>query len=182
MPSQPHGIQQNARSPTHQPRTPHSPHHSMAYSSAPLAPPQDFQLPNSTEMYGVSYSSNESDVHGFGVGVNSAPTTATMPEHTLEPESYYKSEPESRRISISQHVGQQTPRTSLPFSPTAANHPHQQYATLASSQQASGVKRRRDEAGEEPNASRTQLGANLSSSQRRRSFTLPSGYSTSSGH
>jgi hypothetical protein len=179
--------------------TPQSPHHSLAYSSAPLTAPQDFQLPNSNELYGVSYPNNDNEVHNFGVAVNSTPNTAAISEHQLEPESYYKSEPENRRISLSQHGAPQQQQEAHHFSPTIAPHSqmlHQQqqqqqqqqsqqpphFATLASTPLSAGLKRRRADAEDEELVGHGQLGADMGSSQRKRSFTLPSGYGTTSSH
>jgi hypothetical protein len=84
-------------------------------------------------------------------------------DNPLEPESYYKSEPESRRhMSITSRSSQ----VSHHFSPSLA--PQSQPLTP----QTAGTKRRRDSGGEHDNV----LGHDFVGGSRRRSFTLPTGY------
>ena len=163
-------------------QTPQSPHHSLAYSSAPLAPPQDFHLPNSQELYGPQYPNTGNN--GYNVGVNSAPNTATIAgNHTREPESYYKSEPGTQRITISPH---QTPQYLSPVRAPPGQllqTPHQQtFSALPNTPQIAGLKRRREDVENEDFVEHGQPGSESGGAQRRRSFTLPTGFGTNQGN
>ena len=184
---QSHGLANAQPMTPHQAQAPHSPHQSLAYSSAPLLPPQDFHIPNSQEVYGgVQYSHSDNDMHGYAVGVNSAPNTAHLAEQSLEPESYYKSEPDTRRMTLAQnstHHAQQPPPPPPHYHQSVHNSTNQllqppqtqHYHPLTPAPQVAGIKRSRDEDGEEY-VERGPPGSEIGGGSRRRSFTLPTGY------
>ena len=163
---QPHGLpHHHQQAPTsHHTQQPSSPHHSMGYGSSSHTTNQDFQLPTPNDVYGVSYPDAEHDVHNLGMNQNSNPNSVSEP--AMEPESYYKSEPENRRIS-SAHSQQH-------YSPSIAPQSHQSQSQQTPSHFSPSLQPKRESDGGNPTES-SGLAPEIGGG-RRRSFTVPSGY------
>ena len=181
--SQPHPLTpshvQHQQAPTsHHAQQPASPHHSnMAYGSASQPSNQDFHLPNTNDVYGVSYPDAENDTNNMGLNANA--NTGSIPEHPLEPESYYKSEPGNRRFSTAhsthsthsqQHYSPSLPPQTQQSQPQQPQH----YSPSLQPQHSAGLKRSRD-GSEGSQGENSGLAPELGGG-RRRSFTVPSGY------